>query len=346
MTNQDFMNESVDYKKMFLCFKKALLWVLAAAVAGAFFGAALYLVARAAMPREYQAQSQFYMRFAYTPEGKVTDYYNAYTWNDLLHTDAILDYVVAAIVAEGPEIVETLNGGASAGEIKETLRSGLINGKIYSDVRLLTVTFTADSPVKAATVQQGMETGLLNFAADMPEFDSFELYSSIAPQRIVFDNYIWRAVAGMAALFLVLALFAWWFSFILDDSLYTIADAEKRYPFPALGILLAGEDLATEEPYFAETKENLAHFLQDKNNPLYLSVEQLPYPKNAELRTCSGAVLTVPFARRNGKATERYVSYLRNMQVEILGVLITDADERFLKAYYGNKSESRGGGLT
>jgi hypothetical protein len=194
--------------------------------------------------------------------------------------------------------------------------------------------------VKAAAVQRGMESGLLAFAADMPEFASFELYSSIAPRLVVLDNYIWRAAAAMAVLFFILALFAWWFCFILDDSLYTIADVEKRYPYPALGILLKGEDIRGEEFYFAETKENLDYFLQGKINLLYLSVEQMPYPKNAELRTCSGVVLTVPFARRNGKAAERYVTYLRNMQAEILGVLITEADENFLKAYYGETKEA------
>jgi capsular polysaccharide biosynthesis protein len=337
MTKQDFMNESMDYKKMFLCFKKALLWVLAAPVAGAIVGAALYFIVYAATAVEYQAESHFYMRFAQMPDGDVADYYNGYTWNSLLHTDAILDYVVAAIVAEGSENVEALDGGGSVSEIKEILRSGIINGRILSDVRLLSVTFTASNPAKAATVQRGVEIGLPNFAAGMPEFASFELISSTAPQLVLFDNYIWRAAAGMAALFLVLALFAWWFYFILDDSLYTVADVEKRYPYPALGILLKGEEITDEEFYFAETKENLTYFLQGKINILYLSAEQMPYPKNAALRTCSGVVLTVPFARRNGKAAERYVTYLRNMQVEILGVLITEADAKFLKAYYGTK---------
>jgi hypothetical protein len=254
----------------------------------------------------------------------------------LLHTDAILDYAVAAIMKERPDYAEVLECGVSAGGVKEALRrEGLLYGTILSDVRLLTITFTSDDPAKAAIAQEGVEIGLLNFAAAMLEFESFELYTSMGAKLVLWDDYIWRAAAGMAALFLILALFAWWFSFIIDDSLYTIADVEKRHPFPALGILLKGEDITNEEFYFAETKENLAHFLAGRVRPLYLSVEQMPYPKNAALRTCSGVVLTVPFAHHYGKAAERYVSYLRNMQVEIIGVLITDADEKFLKEYYG-----------
>jgi hypothetical protein len=45
--------------------------------------------------------------------------------------------------------------------------------------------------------------------------------------------------------------------------------------------------------------------------------------------------LEIPFGGRNGKKTDRCVSFLRNQNAEILGLLITEADERFLRWYYG-----------
>lgn len=327
----DFMNESVDLKKLFLCFQRKMLLIIAVTVIGGLLCGAIYLIVReTTMPTKYQSLSKFYLEYT-DPVTEALQHYNGYTWNDLLHADPILDHVVVILrdyrAAESyPELPNEI--------LKEQLRDDALVGEILSDARLLTVTYTTDSPKTTAMYQKAMEAGLLNYAAAAREIDSMKIIRSTEPKLLIWDNHLHRAVIGGSILFLILALFAWWFYYLLDDSLYTIADAEKRYPFPVAGILMAGESVTAESLYFAETKENLAHMLCDKPNPIYLSVEGFPYPEGNRLRNADGIILEVPYGRRNGKLVDRCVSFMKNQNVEIIGLLITEADTRFLKQYY------------
>ena len=336
MKNQDFMNESMDFKRLFLCFKRKMLLIIGITLAGALLGGGIYLMVRTiSMPVQYQSRSQFYIQYIYDPIRRVEEYYNGYTWNDLLHSDPIIEQVVIALKAE-PSNEKRLNASLSSDEeLSELLRANSFKGEILSDRRLLTITFTTDFRPKTAAIQEAMETGLLIYADRQREIVSMELIRSTEPQLVIWDNHLHRAIIGGGVLFLLFALFGWWFYYILDDSLYVVADAEKRYPYPVIGILVKGETIAAEAFNFAETKENLAYLLKDKQNPIYLSVEKWPYPDGYDLRGADGVILEIPFGCRNGKKTDRCVSFLRNQDVVILGLIITEADERFLRWYYG-----------
>jgi hypothetical protein len=293
----------------------------------------------------YQASSKFYIQFIHDPSGEVVQQYNGYTWNDLLHSDKILDYVFDAVEVNHDSAlyfsdpIKSIYPNVSDRIFKEQIRDNLIHGEILSDFRLLTITFTTTDQTKTEIIQKSMETGLLNFAADQDEIASMEIINSIESKLVIWDNHLHRAIIGGAVLFLLLALFAWWFYYILDDSLYTIADAEKRYPYPVVGILLKGETIETPSPYFAETKENLAYLLKDAQNPIYISVEKTPYPDGKKLREGSGVILEVPFGSCNGKKTDRRVSFMKNQDIKILGILIIEADKKFLKQYYNGKTK-------
>ena len=338
LDNKEFMNEGIDLKRLFLCFKQKLLLIIAITLIGALLGGGTYLLVRLiSMPVLYQSQSKFYLQYIYDPSGAVEQYYNAFTWNDLLHADPILDEVIAALKTL-PDGKLVLNGAPESDEkYKERLRDNMLRAVLLSDRRLLTIFFTTTDPHMTSVVQKAVEIGLINYAAGSHEIISMEIIRSTEPQLFIWDDHTLRAAIGGAVLFLILALFGWWFYFILDDSLFTVKDAENRYPFPAAGILLVGESYETESLYFTETKENLAYILNDKQNPRYLSVEELPYPSGAALRETDGIILEVPFGGRNGKLIDRCVSYLKSQDVPILGLLITDADKKFLSFYYKGK---------
>ncbi|MDR2547397.1 MAG: hypothetical protein LBC96_07840 [Lachnospiraceae bacterium] len=334
MTNSDFLNESIDYKKMFLCMRQKLLWLIIAAVAGALLCGTLYLVIREATGETlYRSRSQFYVQFIYDPSGQVVQQYNGFTWNDLIHSDLVMDYIVAALK-------ETGNQGqffASDEVMNEELRDNCIRGDIYSDLRLLTVTVASASREMSAFIQDGMERGLLEFAAAQAEIASMEIITSAAPQLVVWDNHLHRAIIAGAVFSFILSFFIWWLYYILDDSLYTTADINQRYPHEALGILLAGETLDTLTPYFAEVKENIAFHTKEKANVRYLAVDELPYPDGEELRQSDGVIVTIPYGKRNGKVVERCLGYLHTQQVAVIGLLIVEADVKFLRSYYRSK---------
>jgi capsular polysaccharide biosynthesis protein len=341
MNKQNFLNESMDYKKMFLCLLKKTPWLLAATIAGAILCGALYLAVRTvSTPTRYSAESKFLLTFVDGPAGVSIHYYNGYTWNDILHSDVVLDQVIA--------VLEGMNDNKNLAD-KDVLRDDLFEGRILSDPRLLTISCQTDDREKTAILQQALESGLFAFIEELPAITAIELYTSTQPALVVWDNYLSRAIIGGAVLFLLVSLFVWWFSFILDDSLYTVADAEKRYPFTVLGILLKGETLKTANPYFAEVKENLSYVLNRRggcphppnyDDIVFLSIEAAPYPDPATLREAAGVVLEVPYGQRNGKKIDRCVSFLQTQDVEILGLLITEADQRVLNPYYGNTKNS------
>lgn len=335
MKKEEFMNETMDLKKMFLCLKKDIIRVLIATLIGAVLCGTIYLSVRHFTRGVfYQSYSQFYINFAGEIEAEANHHYNAFTWNDLLHADPVIEQLISALktIPGADEILS--DKPLSEQELSELLRDDIFRGDLFSDRRLLTVTFTTHKPEKTVLIQTAMEIGLPIYAVGQREIDTMEVIRTTEPKLLVWDSHLHRAVIGGAVLFLLLALFIWWFKFILDDSLYTLADAEKRYPFPAIGILLKGENTDTEEFYFSETKENLAYILKDEPKPIYLSVQDYPYPDGTTLRNTGGVILLIPFARRNGKKIERCISYLQNQDTKILGLIITEANIDFLKLYY------------
>ena len=326
LKNEDFMNENIDLKKLFICLKQKLVLMLVITILGALFCGAIYIVARETTKPTYQSFSKFYIQFIFDPSGDVIQAYNGYTWNDILHSDPVLDHVVAAM----PD-----SSILSSEVLKEQLRDNVFKGEILSDLRLLTVTYTTDNPEWTKDIQQAMEIGLINFADNQREISSMELIRSSDVKRVIWDDNLHRAIIGGAVLFLLVNLFCWWIWYILDDSLYTISDAEKRYPLPVVGILTEGESVTTENFYFSEIKENLAYLLKGKTERLYLTVGKLPYPSGDELRKADAIILLIPFGNRNGKEIDRCFSYLKNQDTEATALLITDANVKFLKDYYG-----------
>jgi len=339
VNDSDFMNESMDLKKLFLCLKKDLVRIIIVTIIGAVMCGGIYLVVREIrMGKVYQSYSQFYIEFLKNSEDEINQHFNAYTWNDLLHADPVINQIVIAL-KEVPENEKILNMLLVDEDLKVMLRDNTFKGEILSDRRLLKVTYTSDFEAKVSAIQQAMEKGLPIYAAKLREVESIELVRSTEPELIVWDNQLNRAIIGGAVLFLLLALFIWWFSYILDDSLYTLNDAEKRYHYPVAGILLKGEKIDAERLYFDELKENLSYFLRESKNPLYLSVCKTPYPDGAKLRSYDGVILEIPFGHRYGKITDRCVSYLRSQNIKILGLIITEADRKFIGLYYGGRDK-------
>ena len=240
MENQKFMEEGIDGKRLLLLFGRKL-WILAAALfAGALLGGGVYLLARllAASEREYESVSKIYLHFNCSPQDFNELTYNGYTWNDLMATDPILDNTMENLPPEVDR--ETVINATKA--------------EILSDIRLLTITVTADRPELAAQIMEATQISLVHLGETDELFESIEIYSTSQPRQIVWDDRTMQAVlTGMAlAFFIVLVAAA--FYFVMDDSVYTAEDVEKRYGIPAIGVLAEGERKFTrglEEEFLA-----------------------------------------------------------------------------------------------
>ncbi len=359
MTNKEFMQEGMDLKRFFLCLKKKLGLILLMTLVGALLGGVGYLLVRQLhMKTQWQAQSKFYMQFI--DVGDSLQSYNGFTWNDLLHGDPVMDKVAA--------IMDLENRKETRAEVGEAIK-----GEIISDVRLLTVTVTTGNPGWSTEIQKAMEEALLAYAGEQTEITSMELIRSIEPERVVWDDRTLPAAVSGGILFLVVSLFGWLIYYILDDSLYVIADSEKRYPFPLLGLLVKNQGEGGSQPYAAELAENVSYLLGDVHKLAFLSVDEtsgiatrtkLTFDQimteriagkswetailelnmsagagevGKNLRNTDGVILVVPFGDRNGKKVDKTISFLRNQDCKIQGILIADGEERFWKCYYGSK---------
>ena len=89
----------MDGKRFALCLFGRI-WILPAAAAGcALFAALIYwivVVGLAGAP-EYQVFSQYRIYFDSEKYGQIEDYYNAYTWGEIMKTDQVVDFVMEAL---------------------------------------------------------------------------------------------------------------------------------------------------------------------------------------------------------------------------------------------------------
>jgi capsular polysaccharide biosynthesis protein len=352
MENERYMRAEMDLKRVFLLFMNKLWLAVAAVVLGAVLGVGIYLAAHLifASEKEYQSVSKIYLNFNCDPEDFNELSYNGYTWNDLLDTDPILDYAMAELPAQ-----------ISREEVTTATKA-----EILSDIRLLTVTVTAKQPELAAQIMEAIQIALVHLGETDELFQSIEIYSTGEPEQIVWDDRTVNAALTGAVLMLIVVLLSLALYYILDDSVYVEADAKKRFGIPAVGIFTSGES-GTFQSYGSEFLSNYSYlcrklkkvtlmsadngedarnaaFTMEKlfsTNKLEESCEIIPVelaeesPKVYEkIRNTDGVLLTVRYGRGNGKSVERALNNLEKQDCRVIGILIVEADVRFLKKYY------------
>ena len=363
MENERYWREGIDWKRVFLLWGKRLWIFAAAALAGAVLGGGIYFVVCVlpAANREYESVSKLYLNFNCEPEDFNELSYNGYTWNDLMATDPILD-----------STMENLPAGIG----RETV-IGATKAEILSDIRLLTVTITADRPELAAQIMEATQASLVHLGETDELFESIEIYSTTEPKQIVWDNRSVRAALTGAVIAFAAALFAASFYYVLDDSVYVAEDVRRRYGIPGMGILtedLRGEgferEFLTNFRYICEGMEKVAVVSADGIEDAELAakrIEQLVKKAgyleedgNAmaaaagrqscvaidgekdekvyrKLREADGVILAVRFGGKNGKRMERLLGNLRNQECKVAGAVIVGGDANFLRMYYAGR---------
>lgn len=358
MENERFMQEGIDGKRVLWLIWKKIWFFVGAACAGAALGGGIYLLIHwlFVSQREYETVSKLYLHFNCEPEDFNELAYNGYTWNDLMATDPILGYTMEKLP---PEMDREMVVRATKAEI-------------LSDIRLLTVTITANRPELAAQIMEATQASLVHLGETDPLFHSIEIYSTLEPKQIVWDNRTLRAAVAGAVIALFAALIAAAFYYVMDDSVYVAADVERRYGIPAIGILAEGSGKWAEGfdaeflancIYLSRNMEKLAIVSVDAEEDaekagkrIGLLLEGKKAGKNgcseglrlldggmpeedaeayAGLREADGVMVAVRFAGKNGKAMERLLGNLRKQDCNILGAVIVDAREDFLRMYYG-----------
>lgn len=357
MTVKDaFMGEEVNWKKMLLLFWQKI-WIIAiAGVAGAVIGSSLYLLIAVVFsgPLQYKIDGGFYIDFA---DGVLDahDYYNAYTWNSVVHQDKIMELTM-----------ETLKNAGVTNLDKEYV-SDSIQADILSDVRYLTLTVTCDYPEYATQIFDACEYAIIQFGQDMEEFDEITVTHQSEPKAIVIPVMTWRATVIGCTISIILAMIWLIIINLVDDSIYLQEELHDRYNLFVFGSIPEYRKKKNEtdeewEKYCAQECINHLSYKLHKGDriafipvvdlvncsrPISISlltniddieINNCVMPRNAEefeqLRGYSGVILGVPYGCRNGRLLRKYMDDLQKQDCRIVGAILIEADGTFQRKYY------------
>lgn len=317
MTEKEWMKEGLDLKLTVLLYRRKVWISLLCALIGAGVAGGLYFLIHVmyAPAREYEAVSKLYLTFGADDDGDAYQYYNGYTWNDLMQTEPILD-----------KIMESLSAELEREQVKE-----MITADILSDIRLLTVSVRSHSPQVTEAVIRAAEDALMRFGQEMTEFEKIEVIEHGKAALAVVEDETVRALLCGAVIGFLLSLFGLALFCILDDSVYVPSDFEKRYGYPVLGVTFAGDQTLGREALEAHVAR------------VSTGREQILYAQTGEKKVClpagceedgSGLILHIPYGRGNGKLLERWIREAEFMDCEILGAVITQADPHLYRLYF------------
>ena len=371
--NEEYRNRGMDLKRLVLFFQKKLWLVIMLVILGATAGGILYQMLHSMkMPVEYQAVSKLYISFGHDESGEVYQYYNGYTWNDLLDTDPIMDLVMMYLPGyEKEQVMEATTA------------------EILSDIRLLTITVRGEEEKFVREISRATENGLKEFGRESEELEQIKVIRSGVPQRVYWDDRTSAACITGAVILGVISLLVIGFNYALDEAVYVQEDIEKRYGVKALGILTRSQKGL--EPYARELKANIRYAVGEKKafavvdmdnhadlrgselerilNREAMEVfggghtreeedfgwnfakeeEQLPegewkvtaFGENVlseeecrQLREIGGVILLLPFGVDVGRKTSRILSLLKNQDCTVIGTVVAQADHEGLKRYY------------
>ena len=346
---------------------------------GGMIGAISYRMIRTMkMPVEYESVSKLYITFNQDENGDVYQYYNGYTWNELLDTDPILIAIMNHLTGYEEE------------EVKDAA-----SAEILSDIRLLTITVKGDSEKMVREIQAAVEEGLADYADQSEELRKIVTIRSDMPKRIYWSDDTTKALIAGAVLFGLVSFFVFGFMYVLDDGVYVQADVERRYPYKALGIMTRNQKGL--QPFVRELKADLLYVMGDSRDMLLLDMDNhgelrqadmdkllnweeggtlggdkdiggelvwhvrkededeedediLPEPKEwkitvfnesdmgeeqcAAIRKNGGVILLIPFGNDVSRKTERMLSFLKNQDCNVYGIIVTEADEEYLNRYF------------
>lgn len=374
--NEEYNKKGIDLKRMYLRFQTKAWLLLMLTMAGAVVGGIAYQVARATrMPVAYEAVSKLYISFGADESGEIYQYYNGYTWNDLLDADPILN-----------RIMEYVPEGISREEVAAATKA-----EILSDIRLLTITVEGSTEKFVREVQAAAESGLTAYADDSEEIKRIKVIRTDEPYRVFWDDKTVTACVTGAVIFAVISCLFMAFFYVLDEAIYTQEDVERKYPYKALGLIAKSQKGL--QPYARELRANITYVLGDIRSFALIDMENhceirkeeverllnidkydfiggdgeaggltwsipksnddedeekegewkaIPFNGDAlaeeecrRIRELGGAIILIPFGEDVGRKTRRVLSLLKNQDCKVLGMVVSQADEEFLNRYYG-----------
>ena len=326
----EYSVEPMDYR-LFLLRLVRKLWVLvAAALVGAVvIGGGYY--AYHMLPgggRTYQTESICYLDFAEDGAGEPYEFFNYYTWNEVIHTDFFMHAVCEQ----------------TGGKLTADQAACYTAATIDSDVRYLYIRCTTPDPELSLRMAKVLEQCIAEFGDAQKEFRSITVVKAAAEAK---DNSNIRTsnavilggfIGFFTALFAMLALMT------ADTSVYLPATLERRFHLVTLGAR-SMKEFAANCQYLLRDAETVALIPSDDSpipgeSVLNCGKKEIVFaPITREdaydkIRACDAVVLSVRAGAHNGRQTQRTIEQLARQGISVTAAVLVEEDERLLRAYY------------
>lgn len=329
--NMKYADEGVDCKKLLLLFLKKIWIIILAAILGAVIGGGIYMFYRVALcaNREYQATSKLYLSFAPDESGEIYQAYNGYTWHDLMSTNRILDGTMSYL--------------SDAYTEEEVIAA--TEASILSDLRVLTVTITADSPDRTIEIMNATNSSLVDMGEREKEFISIEVIGESEATLVTVDSRLPQAVlagfiAALALAFIALALI-----YALNDRIYVPGDLKCVTDIPFVGFCFEAEEAGGEKSHgkalqkklIEDTELNKSQLIKDNGELEDLELTQdnkITEEECGRLRKAGGIILVISYGKTDRTSLAYRIDQMKLQGCKIVGIIIKNADMRFMKWYY------------
>lgn len=370
-----FLQEKLDTKRYVLLNLKKIWWLMIGAVVGAvLFGVIYYLKTDVLAPEPlYRSQVLYEITFDRDQVDNIHDYYNDYTWNDILDSDQIAGRAASIL-----------------GDMDKEAVAEAVSIPTMSDIRFIWVYADMESGADAERIQTAIGKALEEFAAATDGFTSITVWDTKEVGQIQHHSLIVRMTVAGAVIGALIALFFICYSSAMDDSVYTESDIKEKLDILPAGVIMKNPE---KQPEFfkKELYENLKNILKDAidtSKPAKIGIavvseniaankiaatgdnntagrkesaeentdltgawnylEKLlvrmenkvltvtSSPESYEtLKNMDAWILVVPYGKKNGKQLELLWKNYQIQKCLPAAVVIAGADERFYRLYYG-----------
>ena len=349
MWKAEYGKEPFDLRLTVLRMFRRLGLILAVTLAGTLVFGGGYYVKNVLLQSEptYRAVSTYRVEYEVAEEKDMsTVHINEMTWNTYVDTKLFLD-----------EVRHYLSGTHSYTD--EELTEAL-SAVLASNLKVLSTVVITESPEKSLEIAGAVEAALVQeFPEQISEISSVSVMDPAREaERVYPDVRPLRAVILSALLSCFFAVVIVLLKELGDDSIWLPTTVRKRYGLKIVGTLCSPELLENISYLFREKKRIAVCPVQDSIDPaqvlealretcgesgsLWEEREWLPVPAPVlcpescrTLRAADGILLVLAAGSHGGKQLEYTMEFLGQQDCEITCVILWNADELLLKAYYG-----------
>ncbi|MBF0994917.1 MAG: hypothetical protein HXK82_05810 [Lachnospiraceae bacterium] len=341
------LNERLALRFFYLRLLRRIWLIPLASVVGALLLTAVYyFCVFAGRQQTYLASGTVYLHFTPNQKEEAEDYFNSYTWqHQLMKSDEIVDAAMHALQGEhiGRDTVQ-----------KETKVS------LPSDLRLMDVTVEDASPKRAEKILHAQLKALVKFGKARKEFTRIEVLREGSVQPVLLTDRTGSAAVSGAVFGALFMFFLLYFRNAADDRVYTPEQARERYRLPVLAIFgkeeidwnrlktedrevltkevllkMAGEGGQAPTMLEAERREKGKQLLASGERVCLLCAEEVL----SEERKKGSFLFCVRTGQTHGALIEHRLAKLMEEEIPVKGLLLFDADLKFLNRYYGTRGQ-------